>query len=433
MRAVSPNLPGEYMATRAPSLLDHVSVKPEMETMLQAAAAQALGSAVLFIDAIDPDGRTNAATYEQIGRVYRRLEPYEALHGGDHVEDVGVYVSSDAFVDLGANGAPLAEAVGRPGSAHLDSTVGAMRLLREAHIPAGAATIFQLDRLWRYDVVIVPELSRITAEEAEAFRAYVAAGGRLYASGRTSLLGADGCRYENFLLTDVLGVHFEADERGPEIFLRPVDDEVRVAIAPQRFLTWPLATVGALQGSGGGAGPPRVRADDSAEVLAALSLPYAYPEFGTAENRRFASHYGLPPWTDTDYAMVVGNGYGDGRTIYSALPLEQMQNSSARALFVLLVLQLLGRKPTVTSDCHPAVWVEAFDQRDRLLITLVNYPDDCVPIPLQVTVSVDPRGREAVAARCGAELHSVPFSQNHGRVIVSTRLNVFETVVVEWR
>jgi putative glycosyl hydrolase-like family 6 (GHL6) protein len=434
MRAVSPHVPGEYMATRAPSLLDHVSVKPETEMALQAFGAIALGCAVLFIDAIDPDGRTDPEVYEQVGRVYRRSEPFEALLGGEHLEDVGVYFSGDAFVDLATSGARLAEAAGREGSAHLDSAVGATRLLQRAHIPAGVATIAQLDDLSRFDVLVVPELSRITAEEADAFRAYVQGGGRLYASGRTSLLGVDGTRYDDFLLADLLGVHFEHEEEGPELFLRPVDDHVRDAIAPQRFVNWPLAKVGAVHAEGLSNGPPRLRAAKSATPLAALSLPYAYPRFGTAGNRRFASHYGLPPWTDSGSATVVENEFGEGRVVYSALALERSENSSARALFVALVRRLLGREPTVSSNCHPAVWVEVFNQRDRnrMLVTLVNFPDDNEPIPLDVTVSIDLRGRSPVAAWRGAQMEPVPFAHEGNRVAVTTRLELFEALVMEY-
>ena len=431
MRAVSAYLPGEYMATRAPSLLDHVSVKPETEMELQVFGATALGCATLFIDAIDPDGTTDPALYERIGRVFRRTQPYEVLLGGDHVEDVGVYFSSDAFVDLATSGSSLAGAAGREGSAHLDSAIGATRLLQRAHIPAGVATIAQLAELSRFAVLVVPELTRISHEEAEAFRAYVEGGGRLYASGRTSLLGVDGTRYDDFLLADVLGVHFEQEEDGPEIFLRPIDDAVRSVIAPQRYLTWPLAPVGA-PGSGVGTGPPRVRADRHATPLAALSLPYAYPAFGTAENRMFASHYGLPPWTETNSATLVENSFGSGQASYSAFPMERSANPSARALFVWLIRRLLGREPTVTTQAHPAVWAEAFDQGERMLVTLVNFPDDHEPVPLDVTVSVDAHGSQAVHARRGPDGEPVPFSNRDGRVFVATRLETFEALVVEW-
>jgi hypothetical protein len=432
MRAVTSNLPGEYMATRAPTLLDHVSVKPETELSLQAFGATALGCATLFIDAVDPDGTTDPGVYERIGRLFRQTRPYEPLLGGDHVEDVGVYFSSDAFVDLATSGSPLASAAGREGSEHLDSAVGATRLLQRAHIPAGVATIVQLAELSRFAVLVVPELTRISPEEEDAFRAYVEGGGRLYASGRTSLLGVDGMRYDDFLLADVFGAHFEREEDGPEIFLRPIDDEVRSVIAPQRHISWSLAPVGALHGTGIGTGPPRVRADPNATVLAGLTLPFAYPEFGSAENRQFASHYGLPPWTETNAATLVQHRFGAGRAVYSAFPLERSASPSARALFVWLIRRLLEREPTVTSQAHPAVWIEAFDQGERTLVTLVNFPDDHEPIPLDVTVSVEARGGRAVHARRGPDGEPVRFSQEEARVSVTTRLEVFEALVVEW-
>jgi hypothetical protein len=434
MRAASPQLPAEYMASRAPSLMDHVSVKSETEMTLQALGAVALGSAVLFIDAIDPDGRVDPDVYEQIGRVYRRIEPYEGLMGGEHIEDVGVYFSSDASVDLRRNGAAIG---GSPWSEsdHLASAIGATRLLQRAHVAAGVATDRQLEDLSRYPVLIVPELSRITEREAERFRAYVESGGHLYASGRTSLLGADGTRHADFLLADVFGVHFEHEETGPYLFVRPADPEVAEAIAPQKHLGWALASAYAAAREGVPAGPPRITADHSASALATLSLAYDDPEFGTAGNRSWASVYGIPPWTHTSFPTVVEHAFGAGRAIYSVLPLERDAIPAAGALFVSLVRRLLGRRASIEAECHPAVWLEAFHQPDRrrFVVNLLNFPDDLHPIPADVAFLLTlPEGAGDIRVRRGPAADPIPFERNDGAVGVEVHLELFDAVVIEY-
>jgi hypothetical protein len=404
MRATSANLPGEYMTPRAPNMQDHISVKTEGEMTLQALGALATGSAVLFIDAIDPDGKLEPDVYEQVGRVNARYASFEPLIGGEHVADVGVYFSSDAFVDLSQNGTPLEKAGASGRSVHLESAVGATRVLQREHIASGVVTYRQLTDLTRYPVLIVPDLVRITEDEAEAFRDYVFAGGSLYASGRTALLSTDGTRHDDFLLADTFGVHYEMDEPGAQIFVRPVNDDLMNAIHPQRFVGWSAGPM-----------PPRISAAPRAQTLATLSLPYAYPAPGTHLDTDWASTYSMPPWSHTDVPVVVEHEFGDGRAIYSSFPLERDTLPAGRALFGSLVRRLLGDRATVSADAHPAVWVEAFHQADerRFVVNLVNFAEDHAPIPTEVVVRL-----------------RLPDSTVVER---KTMLEVFEPIVVEYR
>ena len=65
------------------------------------------------------------------------------------------------------------------------------------------------------------------------------------------------------------------------------------------------------------------------------------------------------------------------------------------------------------------------------MVTLVNFPDDHAPIPLEVTVSIDLEGRTATAARRGPSGKLVELTQRGGRVEVTIPLEMFETIVVE--
>src|SRR5207302_872978 len=95
---------------------------------------------------------------------------------------------------------------------HFHAVRGACKKLQEAHVPFGVVTRRQLDKLERYRVVVLPNVLRLDDDELEALRAYVAAGGTLYASRYTSLTETRGVRRDDFGLADVFGCSFAADD-----------------------------------------------------------------------------------------------------------------------------------------------------------------------------------------------------------------------------
>ena len=141
--------------------------------LVEVLAATAHASAFLFIDAIDPRGTVNAGVYEQIGRVFAKTKRYEEFLGGLPVEDVAVYYSDDARVRPEDNGRAVADvsanAFSQMGTySHLVAVSGAVRQLQHDHIPFGAITRSQLDRLGEYRVVVLPDVLRMDDEEIRA-------------------------------------------------------------------------------------------------------------------------------------------------------------------------------------------------------------------------------------------------------------------------
>jgi hypothetical protein len=310
---------------------------------------------------------------------------------------------------------------------HFRSAVDSIPALGRAHIASGVVTERQLTDLSRYKVLVVGDLTRISRDEADAFREYVRSGGQLYASGRTSLLETDGTVHDDFMLADVFGAHYEATEQGEQIFLLPTTDEAVAAIAPQKHLGWSVDEA---------LGPPRLAADPDGTVLAALTLPYAYPERGTASNQSWSSVYATPPWTEKNNPLIVETANGDGRTVYSALPLERSELDAGQALFISLVRRLLGDEASLTSEAHPCVWLEIFHQHDRAryLVNILNFPDDLRPIPTDVAFSLTvPNGVDVTRVVRALDGKPIAFETKGRSVEIKTHVEVYEAVTVEYR
>jgi len=351
-----------------------------------AAAATAMGSGFLFIDAIDPAGTANPAVFDRIGRIFRTTEPYEPFLGGEPVEDVAVWFSVDSQMDFADNGTPMS-AIGLSSNhyPHGDAVRGACRALQRAHVPFGVVTRKQLEELDRWKVLVLPNVLRTSEDELDAFRAYVERGGRLYASRWTSLVDTAGRRRPDLGLADVLGCRVTGEEQGRIVYLRPASDDVAAAVAPQGHVSVsvdprPLC------------GVPRLAHDPAGRVLAALTLPYAYPAPGNVKDRAWASIHSSPPWEDTAHPVLVAHDTGRGRAVYCAADIETVDAEANERLFVHLIRSLLPGPPSATADCHPAIWLNVFDQPDRgrTVVSFLHHAADLPPLPAPVTFILRP-------------------------------------------
>ncbi|MEE3849690.1 alpha-amylase family protein [Gordonia sp. LSe1-13] len=416
--AIVPGTSPEFITGRVLMIGEHVEVKSESAMTQRALAAMVLNSALLYTDCVNPDGSINRDLYKQMGRAYSRLEPYEQFLGGMHVEQVGVYFSERAMGDPTLPSVPLSE-LRAENQAHLTSWLGAARALQRAHIPFGAVTRFQLDDLDRFDVIVLPNLHVMSDAEAAAFRGYVERGGRLYASGHTGIVNHEGVASADFSIADVLGVHWDGNESGRTVYLRPLDSSLESAILPQDYISHMVENVPA-DGMGyarPGCVIPRLAGANEATALAKLTLPYGYPDSGSLEGGGWSSIHNDPPWDDTSMPAVTENRFGEGTAIYSVAPLEFKAGKNADA-FVHLVRRLLTKPLAVAADAHPTVWVEAYEQPEdhRMMIAVLNYQEDGPPIPTPVTFSVPESDREIKAVRRAVTGEEIAVDRNDGTV-----------------
>lgn len=375
----------------------------------QAMAAVAFGAQFMAIDAVQPDGGVHPRAYERLREVFDAMRPYEGCLGGRALAEVGVYWSPQSRVFLEPDGVRLDQLP--PGSPiapddpHWLAVKGALLALNEAHLPGVALTRADLGRLGEIPVVVLPNATRLDPGEIEAFRDYVAAGGRLYASGRTSLLSTDGTEHEDFLLADVFGSHFRGEASELTSYLRPASAQLSAALSPLEYVTVgepseidrayrPVPAPTVLE----------VAAAEAAEVLMAVSVPYAGGR-GTRDDHEWSNIHSSPPWEDTARPAVVRNRFGSGEAIYSTVDLEGACGrlaGTSRQLFVELIRHLLGRPPAFEAEAHPNAWTTVFHQPEDLSLRLsfLNAPADSPPLPI-------PQIRFRLAAPAGSRFTSL--------------------------
>ncbi len=430
---LSENQPVEFMTSRCLNLVEHESNKDAATIRMQALATTLFSGAMLFIDAIYPDGTVNPAPYAMIRDVYDEMSCYEPFLGGRPVEDVGVYFSSDSRMDFAENGTPVDEVHWVRGYPHLRAVRGVCQVLQEAHVPFGVITRRQLGELDRYKVIVLPNVLRMDRAEVDALREYVRRGGCLYASRYTSLTETDGVRHEDFMLADVFGCHFAGDDLGRVAYLRPTCDALRDAIMPQNY----LGHMGLPSQPSAGAGTLRLAPKVEGDVLATLTEPYGR-EWGTIETRNWSSIHSAPPWRDTDVPAIVENTFGDGRAIYSAADIEAIDCDADRRTLLMLIEDLLGDRQSATAVAHPCVWMAVTDQpdRQRMIVGFLNYQQQlpAISIPSIRFGLRPPAGKRFVSLRKAPEGVAVPFETDADNTLAATAtdLEALRMLVAEY-
>lgn len=373
---LSPNLPQEFMTSFSSAKLSNHTAKKSKE-LLQAKASACLadGAAFLFIDAIDPVGTINPATYKRMSEVFDQTKSFESFVGGAQVQDVAIYINTEAKYDPADNGKAVDDLTLSSIVPHIEAALCVAKTLIENHIPFGVITRNSLAQLTRHKMIILPNMLALSRAEADAFRSYVQSGGILYASKFASLIGNDGQRHVDFMLSDVFGVSYVGETRESFTYIAPNNEAA--GLFAGYTAKWPLG----LDQS-----QLLVQAHADAQVLGTLTLPYTIP----SDARRYASIHSNPPGIATGYPALVVNHCGAGQAIYCTLALEGAEMH--REVFANLV-RLYASPFSVTADAPKAVEMTTFLQADkqRYLISLVNFQKELPNIPvngIQVRVNL---------------------------------------------
>ena len=365
----------EFHTTRCTDLSDHTTMKSPEHIELQSRIALAHGGAFLFIDAIDPEGTLNPDIYDRLSVILKGFQAYEPYIGGELIADAAILFDMNSKIDPADNGKHVTEGSGSV--PHIDAVIGAAKALKESHIPYTVIGARNLkDAINKYRVIIVPDAIRLPDEAANDLRAYVNAGGRMYASGRTGLTN----------LRDVLGIDQHIGETAePLTYMAPSSGaEILMSGASAKY---PLTILSAQQ---------LVKPLPGTTTLAAITLPYTNP----SDPSRFSSIHSNPPGIPTEYPALLIRSQGAGRTIWAAGSIERRGERAHMDTFVDLVKALLYTMPSVPSvvvEAPPAVEAVCFRQEDGVLVNVLNVQPALPPVTAYgVKISVNLKNSKCV-------------------------------------
>ncbi|MGE5224383.1 MAG: beta-galactosidase trimerization domain-containing protein [Omnitrophica WOR_2 bacterium] len=364
---LSPNRPAGFETSVTTELTDVTALKSEELLTCKASAALADGTAFIMIDSIDPKGTLNPITYERMGRVFDFMKPFQPFLGGQPVQDVAVYFSTESKYNPADKGKPVDDPHLSPDMPHLQAVLGACKALLDRHILFGVLTRRNLDTLSKYKAILLPNVLMMDQEEVEAFREYVRLGGCLYASGYTSLQTSAGIPQDDFMLADVFGVSYQGETTEHFTYIAPT------AETEQIFTGYSYPYPVALYNS-----QIKITAHEADQILGEQVLPYTDP----ADPHHFASIHNNPPGRWTGSPAIVSNQYGQGRCIYAAADLERHEH--ARTIFTNLLTRLAGPFRLDTNAPRP-VEITLFQQPEnrRYILSLVNFQKELPNIPVE--------------------------------------------------
>jgi hypothetical protein len=382
----------EFHTSRCIGLGDHTTVKSVEQLRLHSCIALAHNGAFLFIDAVDPAGTMNPRFYEDMGSILRDFEKYESYLGGTIIADAAILFDMDSKFDPRDSGKSVMDPTAHR-LPHLDAVVGAARALKERHIPYTVIGRRNLkNAAGTFRLLILPDVLRLSDGAAGDIRAFVQAGGRVYASGRTGLKN----------LSDVFGIEplGETEQRISYMAPAGAGEKLFADSSPQ----YPLAIHGPQQ---------LVKARQGAEVLATVTLPYT----AATTNAEFASIHSDPPGPGTGNPAMIRAGFGKGAVIWAAGPLEAHNQAVQDRVFIACVEELLEGRYSVNLEAPPAVEAVCFAQEDGVLVSVLSTQTVLPPVTAYgLRLSLDLKGRSCAAALLLPGEKELAFTEKDGRV-----------------
>lgn len=387
-RNITKAQPFEYMFTRcAPDLSRHTQLKSRDVMRSAVFITAAHHGATLVIDAIDPVGTLDGRVYRQIGEVFAEEIPYEPYLTGEMTEDVGLYYSLKSR--FSAEDAPYS---------NFSGVVSAVETLVSAHVPCGVTGGYH--DIFRYPVLAAPCLTSEDIYDNARLLRYVEEGGSLYLSGTANPA----------LLRTFFGAECVSRTEETVVYIAPTE---RAAGAFEDYSArYPLHFESSA---------PVVEGIDPAAVLATFTLPYT-----RQDSASFASIHSDPPGVPTDMPAAAMTKYGRGAVLWSAVPIECVEQYDYRRIFLNLLRMLPGFAPSLRTDAPEDVELTMFRREDALQVNAVllnerhtarRVEDFTVTVPL----TQEPRGVYRMPER-GA----IPFRYADGEVTFPVeRMHIF--------
>jgi hypothetical protein len=199
------------------------------------------------------------------------------------------------------------------------STVGALETMTFAGRPVESLPDFKLRQevLSQFEVLVIPEVSVLSAAQAETIRQWVNGGGTLIASYRCGLLDEEHRKRENFALADVLGVDYGGEETAYAFDEKGKQREGNTVSTYLESAGHPLAELIA-QGSVGLPGPFVKMKETTAQVVMRYRLPLLAED---VPHNEWVGWGPPPPGARTAGTAVAFNRFGKGQSLYIGAPI----------------------------------------------------------------------------------------------------------------
>jgi len=396
---LTPNMPFEFITNlRYPNNVDRIMTKPKELIEAQSFLTIAHNGAFLINDTIDPIGTLEERGYRILGEIYDEISKYEKYLGGNLCQDVAIYFSFDSKMSFADNGKKASIwAWSSEGFSsrlpHVEAALGAAEALRTNHIPFGVITKRNLEDLPRHQVVVLPNVLRLSDEEADAVKEYVAAGGSVYASKYTL----------RSKLSEMLGVTSMRETREKFTYIAPTSQGE--TLLPGVTKKYPLAIPDS-----------QIEAEFPSKegIMATITLPYTHPD----DPLKFASIHDNPPGVPTDYPAIIYKEFGKGKIIWSSASIETsaIRFLEHRSIFVHMIRSLAREPFSFEADAPGCVEVVLFHKPDekRYLINIVNFQSEIgmpnVPVH-DILLRVKVKGSPVRTISLPDET-SIPFTKN---------------------
>lgn len=307
---------------------DFGGLKPRAALMYECCSILAQGMTNGVGDQLHPRGNTNKAVYELIGSVYshiKKCEPF--VEGGEIISQIAI-ITDPLLGD-------------KPGAA----AIGALRALQQLRhqfdiVPPQAS-------LDNYDLVVIPESTKIDETLRMALKKYLADGGALILSGMSAVDdNLDPLFEESGIEADgILG--FSSP------FIAP-GEKISCEIPAFDYVMYEPGTL-------------RLKAKNGAESLAEIIEPYFERSWD-----RFCSHGYTPASEKSGYSAIVKNG----RVITCAAPIFQAYGNHAAVVYRKLIgncIDLLLPEPLIRDDGPSHLETTVVRKGHMTIVHLLSY------------------------------------------------------------
>jgi len=207
-----------------------------------------------------------------------------------------------------------------------------------------------------YSTVILPNQWCIMPDLVEELKRFVANGGALIATGRTSIYNEHGEFLEDFALGDIFGVRYLEPSTYPVSFMKIQDDRISRSCPDFPILLKSEAL--------------KVRLSERTVMLARLVYPAS-----ERSQTRFVFHDHSHPAEPSEFPMITLNRYGKGWCMYIAAPIgkdfHERKDPWLRQILINAVERVAGR--LLYSDAPVGVEVTLNRVGKNLVLHLMNH------------------------------------------------------------